>query len=80
MDFELYNVTFIRGFTSMSTVVCVKTRMLWVSPPAPKRAPVRIIRFILAKLLNEQHALKCVRVDEDGDLSNSTYVTNLLVG
>ena len=52
--FAFYNVTPIRGFTSMLTVVYTKTIMLWVSPNAFKRVPVRIIRFILTTLMNEQ--------------------------
>ena len=53
--------------------------MLWVLPTAYKIAPIRIIRFNLTALTNEQHALKRVRVDEDSALEKSTYVTNLLV-
>ena len=63
MDFAFYNVTFIHSFTSMITAVCVKTRMLWVFSTAYKRAPVRIIHFILTTLMNEQHPFKRVRVD-----------------
>ena len=44
-----------------------------------KKYPVFIIRFILTTFKNEQHPCKCVRVDEDGALENSTYITNLLV-
>ena len=40
MDFALYNVTSVRIFTSMPTVVCAKTRMLWMPPTASKQAPV----------------------------------------
>ena len=47
MDFPFCNVTYIRGSTSMITVVCVKTKMLWVFPTAYKLPPVRIICFIL---------------------------------
>ena len=63
----------------MLKLVCAKTRMLWVLPTAPKRSTVRIIRFILTKLMNEQHPRKRVRVDEDIALASSTDVTNLLV-
>ena len=79
MDFVFYNITYIRGFTSMLIVVCAKTIMLWVFPTASKRAHVHIIRFILITLTNEQHPCKFVRVDEDIALENSIYVTNLLV-
>ena len=43
MGFEFYNVNSIRGFTSMLKVVYEKTRTLWISPTASKRAPVSII-------------------------------------
>ena len=79
MEFDFYKVTFIRGFTSMLTVVCPETRMLWVLSTAPKISPVRIILFVLKTLTNEQHPCKLVRVDEDIALENSTDVTNLLV-
>ena len=63
----------------MLIVVCPNTRMIWVFPTAPKRAPVRIIRFIPTTLMNRKHPYKCVRVDEDSALEKSTDVTNLLV-
>ena len=80
MDFAVYNITFIRGFNLIITVVCAKTRILWVFPTASKRSPVRIIIFILTTLNNKQHPCKTVRVDEDGALENSTDLTNLLIG
>ena len=79
MNSPFYNVTSIRGFTSTPTVVYANTRMLCVFPTAFKIAPVRIIRFILTTLMNEQHPCKRVRVDKDIALTNSTDVTNLLI-
>ena len=79
MDFALYNVNSIRGFTSVLTVVNAKNIMICVLPTAPKRSPVCIIRFILKTLNNEQHPRKNVRVDEYYASENSTDVTNLLV-
>ena len=55
MDFEFYKVTSIYGFTSILTVVCAKTIMIWVFSNASKRLPVHIIQFIMTKLMNEQH-------------------------
>ena len=78
MGFAFYNVTYIRGLTFMITVVCEKTIMIWVFPTAYKRAPICIIRF-MTTLLNQQHQLNRVRVDEDSALTKSTDVTNLLV-
>ena len=72
MHFVLYNVTSVGGFTSMLTVVCGKIRIIWVFPTAPKQAPVCIILFMLTKLKNEQHPFKCVRVEKDGAVAQST--------
>ena len=74
-----YNVTSIRGFTSMLTFFCAKTIMICVFLNASKRAPFCIIRFILTTLINEQHPYKRIRVDEDSVLANSKDITNLLV-
>ena len=79
MEYDFYNVTSIREFTSVITFVCKINRMLWVLPTTSKQSPVRIIRFILTTLNNEQHPFKHAIVDEYGALVNSTYVTNLRV-
>ena len=63
----------------MLTVICEKTRILWVFHTAYNQSTVYIIRFIITTLKNEKHPYKHVRVDEDGALENSTYFTNLLV-
>ena len=79
MNFAFYNVTFVRGFTSVLTVLCAKTIMLWVFHISYKRYHVYIICFIIITLKNEQNSCKCVRVDEDGALKKSTDVTKLIV-
>ena len=78
MDFAFYNFTSIRGFTSILNFICENARMIWVFTNAYKWAHVRIIRFVLVTLNNEYHPWKRLRVDEDGALEKSTYVTNLL--
>ena len=50
MYFAFYNVTSICGFTSMITVICAKTRTIWVCRTASKLSPVRIICFVLTTL------------------------------
>ena len=79
MDFYFYNVTYVRGFTSILTVVCENNIMMWLFPAASKQSHVHIIRFIITTFKNEQHPCKFLRVDEYVDLSNSTDITNLLV-
>ena len=46
---------------------------------ASKRALVPIISFILTTFKNEQHPCKYGRVNGNGDLENSTDVSNLIV-
>ena len=79
MDFSFYNVTSIRGLFSVLTVLCAKTRMLWVLITTSKWSPVHIIYVTLKKLKNEQHSWKLVGVDEDYALANSVDVANLPV-
>ena len=79
MEFVFYNVTSIRGFTSILTVICEKTIMLWSFPTESKLSPVCTIHFIITTLNNEQCPCKCIRFYECGALEKSTYVTNLLV-
>ena len=79
IEFALYNVNSIHVLTSLLTVVCAKTIMIWVFPNASKRTPAHISHFILTTSKNEQQPCKHVRVDEYGALENLTDVTNLLV-
>ena len=55
MDFSVYNVTSIRGFTSMLTFFCAKTIVLRVFPTTYKKSPVRIICSIQTTLKKKQH-------------------------
>ena len=61
-DLAFYNITSIRGFTFMITVVCAKTRMIWVLPIVSKRTSVSIIQFILTTIMNEQNPYEHVGV------------------
>ena len=79
MDYAFYNMTSIRGFTSMLTVVCANTIVLWLFPNSSKWAPFCIIHFILTTLKNEQHLCKQVIVEKYGTLAKSIDVTNLNV-
>ena len=45
--FDFYNMTSIRGLTSVLTVVYERTRMLWVFNTESKIPPFRTIHFIL---------------------------------
>ena len=68
MNFVFYNVTSIRGFTSMLNVVYKNTRMIWLFTNVSKWSTIRNINSILTTLKNEQQPWKLVRVNEDGAL------------
>ena len=76
MDFVFYNVTSIIGLNYILTIVCANNIILWVFHNTSRQSPGRIIHFFLTTLKNKQHPRKCVRIDEDYDLENSTYFTN----
>ena len=63
----------------MLTVVCAKTRKLWVFQTTSKRAPLCIVCFVLTALLNGKYPFKRVRFDKDIAMVKTTDVTNLLV-
>ena len=79
MEFAFHNVTSIRGFTPMLTLVCANTIIISSFTTASKRSPVGIICFILTTFKNEKHPCRRVRLNEDGALEKSSGVTNLLV-
>ena len=54
LEFGFYNITSIRGFTKITTVVCANKRMACIFPITSKRASFRIIRFILYGALNNR--------------------------
>ena len=63
VEFTFYDVALIQVVTSMLTVVCENTTMIRVFLTASKKAPVRIICFILTTLKNEKHPCWLVGVD-----------------
>ena len=79
MEFSIYIVNYIQGFTSVINVVFTKARLIRIFTIASKWSPVRIIIFILKTFKNEQHPFIRVRADEDGALEKSADVTNLIV-
>ena len=68
IELSFYNVNCIQCFTSMITVVCEDTIMIWIFTNSNKRSPVIIILFILKTLRNQQNTCRHVRVNDDSDL------------
>ena len=78
MDFESYNVDYIRGFTSMITLVCVKTTTVCIIHTASKQSPIGIILFMLTTLNNENHTCRREVVGGGGALEKLLDVSNLI--
>ena len=55
INFAFYNVTSIRYFTSIITIVCANTITICILPTLSKKFPVYIICFIFTILNNKQH-------------------------
>ena len=62
----------------MPIIVCERTRIIWNPPTASKQSQLRIIRFILTELNNDQHPCNRIIFDEDGALEKPTEITDLL--
>ena len=54
MDFMFYNMTSIQEFTSMLTVFCANTIIIWLFLTAPSLSLIHIICFIRKTFENEQ--------------------------
>ena len=79
IDFTFYNVTSIRGFVALLTIVDAKTHMLWVFATPNKQPPLRVILFFLDTLRREGCACRFMRTDEDGALARSSEFTSMLL-
>jgi hypothetical protein len=78
LDFSFWNITSIRGFSSLLSIIDGKDRMLWNFPTASKSAPISILEYFFNMLEKEDVVIKCVRVDEDGALAKSSEFTTFL--
>ena len=79
MDFSFWNITSIRGFTSLLSIIDGKERFLWNFPTASKLPPLFIVEYFLAQLKKENVSVTCIRIDEDGALARSTEFSSFIV-
>ncbi len=79
IDFSFWNVTSVRGFSSLLSIIDGSTRMLWNFPTASKRVPLTILEFFFGALTKENISILGIRVDEDGALANNTEFSNFLL-
>jgi hypothetical protein len=78
IDFSFWNVTSLRGFTSLLSIIDGKDRMLWNFPTASKRVPLDILDYFFGALNKENIPVLGVRVDEDGALAHNTEFNEFL--
>ena len=79
IDFSFWNVTSVRGFSSLLSIIDGSTRMLWNFPTASKRVPLTILEFFFGALKKENISILGIRVDEDGALANNTEFSDFLL-
>ncbi len=79
IDFAFWDVTSLRGFTSMLCIIDAQTRMLWVFCTASKGPPIHIIDYLLDMLLKDNCQPSTIRVDEEGSLARCTDFTKFLI-
>ena len=76
MDFSFFNVKSICGFTSTFVVICSTTAYIFGYPFRSKRPPLEILKFLVAKLRNQDKNVVFIRFDEDGALARSSEFMN----
>ena len=72
VDFSFFTVVSIRGFTSALDVTCASTSYPFGFPTKSKSPPIEILRWLLGTLRSMGHVVNFIRVDEGGELANSS--------
>ena len=78
MDFSFWNATSIRGFTSLLSIICMKTRYSFVFPTRNKRPPLATIQWFISTLRRQGYPVLYVQTDEGGELGRSTDFLKIL--
>ena len=60
MDIEFFNIEIICGFTSTFVVICSATSYPFGFTSIIKRLPLGILKFLLAKLRNQEKKVTCI--------------------
>ena len=78
VDFSFFTVTSIRGFTSALDVACASTSYPFGFPTKSKSPPIEILRWLIGTLRSMGHVVNFIRVDEGGELANSSSFTEFV--
>eukprot|EP00978_Attheya_sp_CCMP212_P033185 scaffold132841_cov57-Attheya_sp.AAC.1 len=80
MDFTFFNVISIRKFNSALTIVDTTSSYPWGFPTRSKRPPISTFRWFISVLRSMGKNPIYIRVDEGGELANSTDFCKAVVG
>ena len=78
VDFSFFNIRSIRGFTCGLDVACASTSYPFAFPTKSKSPPIDILRWLLNSLRSLGHVINFIRVDEGGELANSTVFSEFV--
>ena len=68
MDYSFWNTTWIRGFTSFLSVVCMTTRFSFAFLTRYKRPPLATISSLILTLRKQGFEVTYIQTDEGGEL------------
>ena len=78
LDFSFWNVVSIRGFSSILSAICMKTRYSFVFPTRNKRPPLSTLSWFIKTLRCQGYPVLYIQTDEGGELGRSTDFLKLL--
>ena len=78
MDFSFWNTPSIRGFTSILSIICMKTRYSFVFPTRHKHPPLATVKWFIGTLCRQGFPVSHIQTDKGGELGRSTDFLKLL--
>ena len=68
LDYSFWNTISIRGFSSILTAICMKTRYSFTFPIRNKRPPLATITWFIKTLRRQGYPVDYIQTDEGGEL------------
>ena len=78
LDYSFWNVISIRGFSSILSAICIKTRYSFTFPTQNKCPPLATIMWFIKTLCCQGYPVLYIQTDEGGELGRSTDFLKLL--
>ena len=77
-DYSFWTTSSIRGFTSLLSAICMKTRYTFVFPTRNKRPPLDTIGWFIKTLRRQGFPVLYIQTDEGGELGRNSDFLKLL--